>query len=178
MLPDQPDMASLMPLLEEYASKADVIVEIGCGHGNGSTRAFARGMLRNPTPDDGKFYLTIDGDITNPDEPPDLPYWSIIHGRSEHPQTLYQAQIALGGDPPDILFIDTDHTREQLTAELALWGAIAGPATVWLFHDTWMFGTYNPMVEAIDEYIAKYPEWEYIELTKDSHGLGMMRWKQ
>lgn len=45
--PDQPEMVYHMPYLEDMASRCSVIIEIGCGHGNGSTRAFKRGVARD-----------------------------------------------------------------------------------------------------------------------------------
>jgi hypothetical protein len=34
------------------------------------------------------------------------------------------------------------------------------------------------MTDAILDFCVVHPEWEYIEITKESHGLGMMRWKE
>jgi hypothetical protein len=75
-----------------------------------------------------------------------------------------------------VIFIDTDHNYQQMYTELRLWSQIAGGKTVWLFHDTWMYGPHNvDMVRAITEFADIYG-YEYADLRTDSHGLGKM-WK-
>ena len=172
---DQPDIALHMPLLEDLASKAAVILELGVGKGNGSTRAFARGIAKSPRED--KLYVSVDFDADRPHECPDLPYWHMVYGRTEDPRTAAKVFNIIGGRKVDVIFIDTHHTYEQMQAELALWGSFASKETVWLAHDIQMFGSYNHMTDAIKDYCVEHPEWEYVEITPDSHGLGMMRWR-
>lgn len=172
--PDQTDMAYHMPLLEELASKAAVIVELGCGHGNGSTRAFERGLERSTR--FNKMLISIDCDPERPQCVPKALYWTKILGRTEDRQTMLRTASLLARRAPDILYVDTDHTKDQLAKELEVWSSIAAKNTHWLFHDTWMFGQYNPMVEAIHEFCAAHPQWQYREITKESHGLGEMVW--
>lgn len=170
---DQVDIAYHMPFLEAWASKAAIVVELGCGHGNGSTRAFARGLERSDAPN--KLFISVDQDSRRPDLIPMLPYWHIIHGPSESGETVARVLPLLKGQHANIIFVDTHHTYDQLKKELRVWQPLVGHGTIWLFHDTHMFGVPNEMVDAIHEYVKEHPGWEYIEVTKESHGMGMLR---
>lgn len=177
---DQDDMVVHMPFLEECASKAGVIVEIGVGHGNGSTRAFARGLERSEVPD--KLHIGVDIDPERPQIKPTYDFWHEVHEASEDPASVQMARYYLQSErryahrKADIIFIDTVHTYEQMALELPLWERIAGPNTLWIFHDTWMFGVYNHMTEAIKEFAAANG-WQFEDYSRESHGLGLMRRK-
>jgi len=54
---------------------------------------------------------------------------------------------------------------------------MATPDTVWLFHDTWMFGQYNPMTDAIKQFADEHG-LVYEDLSKECNGLGRMASKQ
>jgi len=176
---DQDDIWPHMPFLEECASKAGIIIEIGVGHGNGSTRAFARGLERSTA--EFKLHVGVDIDPERPQLKPRYPYWREIHGPSEDKTTVAQVagilwQASRLSDDADIIFIDTAHTYEQMKKELPLWEPFTGPITLWIFHDTWMNGEYNHMTDAIKEFAAAHG-WEYEDYSKESHGLGLMRRK-
>lgn len=174
--PPSSDIALHLPFLKEIASKSSVIIEIGAGHGNGSTRAFAAGLARSPLPEEDKLFISVDADPSRPDEKPDLPYYHVVHGWSQQRSTVIHVIKLLKITWPDIIFIDTNHTYEQISMELDLWSSIAGRNTVWLMHDTYMWGTYNPMTDAIKEFASKN-DWVYETLTEECHGLGAMRRK-
>lgn len=162
---DQVEMREHMPFLESLARNASLVLEIGCGWGNGSTRAFSRGLT------DG-WLISVDFSETHPEERPGI-RWNKVLGRSEDVSTREEVEALLAGVRPDVIFIDTDHTKEQMEKELAVWSALAGPGTIWVFHDTWMFGAYNTMTDAIKEFAAEN-DWVFTDLTQESHGLGLM----
>lgn len=174
--PDQPEMIYHMPYLEDIASRCSVIVEIGCGHGNGSTRAFERGLLRTTHPAGARLFVSVDDNEQKPDVRPTIPCWRKVLGDSRHgmPEAFLQ-----GNYPVDLVYVDTEHTYEHLAAELVAWHTLPGVGehTTWLFHDTFMFGSFNHMTDAITDFCAANPQWEYVEITKESHGMGMMRWR-
>ena len=173
---DQDDMILHMPFLERLARESRVIVEIGAGHGNGSTRAFVRGLDQVDITHAGKFMISVDIDPERPQLQPQVPWWSVVHGDSREEYTFHSVRNRLwnqGWNRADVIFIDTVHTLDYLLREIALWQAIAGPGTVWCFHDTWMFGYHNGMNDAIYGYCAS-GEWKFIDLTHESHGLGLM----
>lgn len=169
---DQDDIAVHMPFLEECAANATIILEIGVGHGNGSTRAFARGLERSTH--FGKYHIGVDCDEARPQIKPSYAYWHEVHGPSEAPTTRYKVQDILGERYADIIFIDTDHTYEQMQKELPIWSKVAGTKTLWIFHDTWMNNTYNTMTDAIKEF-AQANGWTFIDHSREAHGLGLMR---
>ena len=171
---DQDDMVVHMGFLERLARESRVIVEIGAGHGNGSTRAFTRGLSAVADP----LMISVDLDPARPQLQPSVPWWYVVHGDSRADATLWEVQAMMATVDPaltaaDVIFIDTVHTLDYLLREIALWQAIAGPGTVWCFHDTWMFGYHNGMNDAIYGYCAS-GEWKFIDLTHESHGLGLM----
>jgi cephalosporin hydroxylase len=173
-LPVESSVAELMPILTDYASRARTIIEIGVGKGNGSTRAFAAGLRR-----DG-IHILVDCSAENLNlayrEASARCLWTFC-GDSRDEIIVATTRKFLWA-APDLIFIDTEHTKEHLAAELRVWAPIAGPGTVWLFHDTWMWGKYNPMTDAIHEFILAHPEWEYLDITRECHGLGRMTWRK
>ena len=165
------DFALHMPVLEGFAAKAGFVLEIGCGAGNGSTRAIQAGLARSPY---GKLHVSVDINLYQPCyERPEVDWWWKVTGDSRDPRTLLKVQGIVGGLRADVIFIDTHHTYEVMKAELALWPAMANDRTIWLFHDTWMLGAYNTMTDGIKEY-AQSAGLVYEDLSVDSHGLGYM----
>jgi cephalosporin hydroxylase len=174
---DNVDIAPHMAMLEEFASKAGFILEIGCGAGNGSCRAFRRGLAGSPISPELKLHISIDINTEHPAyDRPTEPYWFKVDGDSRNYATFEKVLDILNSSvplTPDIIFIDTDHTYEQMKAELELWDRIATSHTIWLFHDTFMGGPYNHMTDAIKEYAAAHG-LVYKDLATHSHGLGWM----
>ncbi len=170
MLPNQSDVEYLMPILEEYASKCEIILELGCGHGNGSTRAFAAGLRRSCNL--SAHLVSVDIDPSRPDELPNCPIYTRVVGDSADTKVMLMVSH-LVSRKPDLIYVDTDHTYEQMKSELEVWWPMSYQSTTWLFHDTWMFGEYNHMTDAIKEFAAR-DGWVYTDITKESHGLGRM----
>lgn len=172
---DASDIAYHMPFLEECASRAGVIIEIGVGHGNGSTRAFARGLERSPRQD--KLHVLVDTDPERPQEKPSYHYWRKVNGASESEETMDTVDSLTQGKEVDIIFIDTIHTYEQMKPEMCLWTELQAVSTqtLWLYHDTWIWGVYNHMTEAIKEFATD--GWEYLDQSKLAHGMGVLRHK-
>lgn len=175
-MPDQPEMVEHMPFLTYLAEHAANILEIGAGHGNGSTRAFERGLKNSEHA--GKSHLThITVDI-DPERPHLKPvstenyHYRAVIGDSRCSQT-YAANLS--DFRPDIIYIDTEHTYDVLKKEL---GALTAAGLIWygtvlVFHDTWMFGKYNTMTDAIKEWCEEQ-FWIFKDLTRESHGMGVV----
>lgn len=171
---DTVDIAPHMNQLEAFATQAGFILELGCGAGNGSTRAFRRGLAKSKAA--LKLHISVDVNTEHPAyDKPTEDYWHKVNGDSRDPMTYERVSRVCGALSmvPDIIFIDTDHTYEVMKEELALWGPLSGPNTIWLFHDTWMTGPYNHMTDAIKEYAAANG-LVYEDLSRGSHGLGWM----
>ncbi len=167
------DIDNYMPLLQEYARECPTgyILELGIGQADGSTKSFIDGLEERGGSD--RLMISVDHQVDFEVNTPTVDYWRFVLASTIEPTTIKMV-AAISIRPPDILFIDTDHTYEQMTLELLLWGQVAGPNTVWLFHDTYMFGGYNPMGDAIKEYAAA-TGWTYEDVSTDPHGLGRMR---
>lgn len=171
---DASDIAYHMPFLEECASRAGIIIEIGVGHGNGSTRAFARGLARSTK--EPKMHIGVDPDPERPQDRPEL--FHQVVGKAEDLDTAKRVNRVMLADDADIIFIDTIHTHEQMSMELPIWDQFANESTLWLFHDCWMFGVYNHMTEAIKEFATtREAGWEYLDQSKLAHGMGVLRHK-
>jgi len=179
-LPDQIEMIPLMPILTELTiallspMHADQsIVEIGVGHGNGSTRAFMRALDTAGYPN-SPHHIMVDADMEKA-----LQFANKSHrtygvcGDSRSAETV-KAALNRFAPPASLIYIDTEHTYPHMKAELEVWGEVAGPDTLWLFHDTHMWGSYNPMTDAIKEYADQSNQLVYDDITTESHGLGAM----
>ncbi len=163
------DIDNFMPYLEEVASKAHTILEIGVGKGTGSTLAFMRGLIRGISSE--PLFISVDHQDYMQFKPT-VSWWHLVIGDSRSTFTADAVEHILT-DRPDIIFIDTDHTPEQIKMELEVWRPLAKLTTVWLFHDTYMMGKYNPMTDAIKEFAAKNG-WQYEDVFTEAHGLGRM----
>lgn len=165
------DIEKLMPIIEEYASKAKFVLEIGPAKGNGSTIAIERGLERSPN----RHKMFVSVDIRDYMEyKPKLDYWFFVLGDSRSKDTVWDvSNLCFRGEIPDLIFIDTVHTYEQMKVELETWWEASTLETTWLFHDTWMMGEYNHMTDAIKEFAEEHG-LVYEDVTTDSHGLGAM----
>jgi cephalosporin hydroxylase len=160
-----------IPFLKYMASKASRILELGVETGNGSTRAFDEGFGTN---DEGLVWIGVDRNI-----PPNMPAdkrFKFIQGDTTSPDTLWKVSYELSEYSPvaDMIFIDTHHTEEQINKELRLWCRLANNmATTWIFHDTWMNGSYNTMTDVIKQF-AVLNGYRYMDYSKTCNGLGVM----
>lgn len=165
------------------------VLEIGCGTGDGSTIAFHEGLCEReenavqlvsgmacrsskfPYP----LHISVDNDPASfACFKPSSPWWTFVLGSSHDPETLTAVRAIAGAWSPGIIYIDTVHTPEFIAPELELWGQISGDETVWLFHDTWIWGAPNAMRDPIIAYAAKNG-WVYEDWRTEAHGLGRMR---
>lgn len=166
------DIAPHLKTLTDLSKRCAFVLEIGCGAGNGSTRAFQSGLSESPL---HRLHVSVDADLYQPRyERPDVPWWWKVTGDSREFPTAARVRALVGPRQADIIFIDTDHTYEVMQEELEVWQQFAHNGTIWLFHDTWMGGKYNHMTDAIKEFAQEYG-WVYSDLSTESHGLGQMR---
>jgi cephalosporin hydroxylase len=165
-------IGNFMPHLTEAARLSNgFVLEIGAGVGDGSIAAFANGLEQRGG--DDRLHISVDIKDRLRDKP-EVPYWYYIIGDSREPETAEMVKTVAGGRIPGVLFIDTDHYYEHMARELEVWKVLAGEETVWLFHDTWIWGIYNHMTEAIKEFAVK-EGWVYDDWSTEIHGLGRMR---
>ena len=161
------DIDNFMPDLE--AAVGPYVLELGPGKGNGSTLAFHRGLSKLSNP----LHISVDHQDYM-EWKPDVPWWHFVLGDSRAAATLDKVR-AITTAHPDLIFIDTNHYYEHMREELKVWVELAGPNTLWLFHDTYMYGKRNHMIDAILEFTQARPEWVYDDFRTEEHGLGRMR---
>lgn len=173
MTPDREDIALHLPVLEKYASKASSVLEIGCECGDGSTRAFIRGLVASKAVD--KIMVSVDmKDFINAEDRPTVPFWHFYKGNSMLDSTFEEVNKIADGRKFDIIFIDTEHNYDVLKRELEVWKSASKPTTAWLFHDTYMQEKYNHMTDAIKEFASVNTSWEYKDLSIKCNGLGAL----
>jgi cephalosporin hydroxylase len=147
------------------------VLEIGVSTGTGSTVAFSEGLSQAGVKE--KLHISVD-QLDEMVWKPREAYWHLVVGDSRSLETLERVKELAKGRKAGVIFIDTDHYYEHMQKELEVWKEMAGDETVWLFHDTHMFGFYNHMNDAIEEFAEKNG-WVWEDWKKEMHGLGRMR---
>lgn len=161
------DIIDHVPMLRYLAARANAVLELGVRDGLGSTAAFSEGFALNP-----RAASWVSVDIVPTLYYPTDRRWRFVQGDTRERSTL-DAVVAISTPVFDVIFIDTEHTYDQMQAELALWGEVSCADTTWVFHDTWMHGRYNHMTDAIKIYAAEH-QLRYMDYSKECHGLGLM----
>lgn len=160
-------------IIAAVKASSGIVVELGVYRGEGSLTMIQDALEDHPSP----LHISVDWDESNlaPENRPPVNWWYFVKGDTRLAATANSVKQILGNHKAGVIFIDTDHNYDQMKAELELWSQFADDSTVWLFHDTHMYGVPNvEMVSAITEY-AEANGWRYDEPRKDSHGLGRMR---
>jgi glycosyltransferase involved in cell wall biosynthesis/predicted O-methyltransferase YrrM len=137
------------------------VLELGCREGV-STCSLLQGVEEK-----GGFVWSVDIDAASKTVWEGHPQWKFILADSVDVKTLTEAGVP---DQIDMLFIDTDHTYERASKELATWGPRVKPTGVIVMHDTQEF----PGVKqaAIEYAKAKNLSTEF---TPICNGLGVLR---
>ena len=93
------------------------------------------------------------------------PLWTFVQGSS-----IDQAFYESIGEPWDLLMIDTEHTYEQASAELSLWGLLVRPGGHILMHDP---ETFPGVRRAAREFATKHG-WS-ITIVTPCNGMAVLR---
>ena len=149
------------------------VLEIGVATGTGSTVAVHNGLVKLEENGGEPLHVSVD-ERDYMRAKPIVPWWHLVIGDSRHMSTYLKVTDICKDRKPGVIFIDTDHDYKQMKSELDIWRYIAGEETVWLFHDTHMFGFPNDdMVKAIEGF-AEENGWVYEDWRPQPHGLGRM----
>ena len=170
------DIKCHMAILESYARNCTNLLELGCANGEGSMFAFWRGMSANPL---AQNWISIDrSDRIYPLLRPPLYLWKMVVGNIHDYATMEKIRLMLEGQINplfDLIFVDTVHEAKYTKMELDIWKSLASSKCTWLFHDTWMHGEYNPMIDVIKEFAQNSNRiWEYVELSRECNGLSAL----
>lgn len=165
------DIKDHMDILEKYARNCTNLLELGCGTGEGSTFAFWRGMSANPH---AWNWISVDrSDRIHFLFRPPLFFWSMVVGNIHDFITMEKVSKMIDS-PFDLIFVDTVHEAKYTKMELDIWKSLASEKCTWLFHDTWMDGQYNPMIDVIKKFAEESGIWEYVELSRECNGLSAL----
>jgi len=93
--------------------------------------------------------------------------WTFIQGSSTDPDLTAQKT---GNEPFDLLLIDTEHTFEQSSAELSLWGPHVAPGGTIAMHDPETF----PGVRRAAQEFADRMQWP-ITFVLPCNGMAIIR---
>lgn len=137
------DIVTHLPRLAGVVAEtgAQHVIELGVRTGN-STVAFLWALAKT-----GGALTSVDCS-----EPPDIDadHWRFLFADDLDPAVVGRMPAC------DVLFIDTTHTYEQTTAELAAYGPLVVPGGRILLHDTDLtIGGGKPVLRAMNEWAAE-----------------------
>jgi len=153
----QHDFTDHMPTIRKFASLCESVTEFGVRHG-ASTRALLVENVKLRSYD-----IDIDPEVTELFE----------HAKSIGKDVEYikANDLLIEIEQTDMLFIDTDHTYEQLSSELKLHANKANKFIA--FHDTdWPCG--DKLLPAILEFLVDNPQWRVCYHTRKCHGFTVL----
>lgn len=159
------DINEHIETLYDYAMKSDTIAEFGVREG-WSTRAFLYSGKKLRSYD---LYLS----------PSVQGLFEIARHLGQDCEYSVADTRTLEIEPVDLLFIDTDHVYDQLSAELKKHHAKVRKYIA--FHDTYTFGlSYNRepakgLLTAIMEFLLEHPEWKVDYHTTNNNGLTVLK---
>jgi hypothetical protein len=163
--PHKGDICEHMPTLKLLADQCDHIVEMGT-HGIFSSYGFLSGLPKTLICIDYKHPSYYNGDL------------DLLEKIAEENGVEFEfieadtRKIEIG--KTDLLFIDTEHTYEQLSCELSLHGNKSKKYIV--CHDTGSTGVFSAgLNKAIDEFLENNPHWSRYVVYDNCEGLTVMK---
>lgn len=171
------NMVDHMGRICDYVSAGFLsVLEIGVENGTGTTQAIRSGFEAGIETPGKRLWVSVDVVRQVPEWiAPRFPWWHFVVGDSRNhstAETVRGLMDGIGGF--DLILIDTIHTADFMARELEVWSPLAATDCLWLFHDTWMNGVYNPMTDAIKAFAEKSGRWMYYDESKACHGLGSL----
>lgn len=157
------DIRHHLPLL--YSHGGGLVVELGTRSGVSTSAFLAAAELR------GGHVVSIDlADVSALYR--GHPHWTCIQGDSRHTSLPTMIRDAHDNKLIDVLLIDTDHTYEQVTAELLLWAQHVRHSGIILCHDT---ETFPGVRAAIDDWIdSEAPFGTTVTYVLPNNGMGII----
>lgn len=157
------DINENLPVLKKYAEQSESIVELG-----------VRAIVSTWALLAGKPKALLCVDICYPSE-----YGGNLAEVMEAAENediafgfLKESSLVIDLPPHDMLFIDTIHTKEQLSKELLRHHDKVKKFIA--FHDTHI-PELPEMMETIQAFIAEFPQWEITEDKTNNNGLTVIK---
>jgi hypothetical protein len=151
------DIYKHLPLLRSLAESCKTVIELGVRDGQ-STRAFLVTSVKLRSYD-----IQFNPSVENL-------FVSSRQAGNDH-EYFEADDLTLDLPEVDMIFIDTEHTYEQLSQELRLHG---NKALKYLaFHDTGE-PFVNQLLPAVMEFLADNPHWRVMYHTRECHGFSVL----
>ena len=149
------DINEHLPTLRKYAEQSGRVLELGTRYGTSTTALLA-----------GRPDVLISLDVSP------CRNATLLKLRAETDLRFVEAD-SLEWEPIhesyDLLFVDTLHTFEQVTAELGRFAPLVTHCII--LHDTVSF---SPVMDAVREFLSQNPAWSMIEDHRNNNGLAVL----
>lgn len=156
------DINRHVPVLHKLAQECDSVVELGVRTGV-STRAFLPLNVKLRSYD-----IEEDSRVTE--------LFRVAANQGKDMQYIMGDSLKIDIEPADMMFVDTVHSYEQVSAELARHGHKIRKYIA--FHDTFVFGLgQENVLSAVIDYVMKNPEWEFYHYDTENNGLTVIKRK-
>ncbi len=159
------DINENVHILYELAKECNSVIEMGVRTGV-STRAFLNTDVRLIS-----FDIELNQDVQK--------LFDLAKRKGKDVNYIKENVLKIEIDEIDMLFIDTLHTYEQISQELALHGNKANKYIV--FHDTHTFGLRGEdridqkgLLSAIIEFMIKNPHWKFKIYKTNNNGMTVL----
>jgi len=153
------DINENLPVLKKYAEQSDFIVELGVRY-IVSTWALLAGKPKQMLSVDIEHPSIYGADI--------FEVYTAAAEQGTEFEFTQRSSLDIVLPEHDFLFIDTLHTKEQLSQELNLHSNKARKFIA--FHDTHIAGL-PEMMEAVNEFLEQNKEWQIAEDHTNNNGL-------
>lgn len=156
------DINRHVPVLHRLAQECDSVVELGVRTGV-STRAFLPLNVKLRSYD-----IEADHRVSE--------LFLVANMQGKDMQYIMGDSLKIDIEPADMMFVDTVHSYEQVSAELARHGHKIRKYIA--FHDTFVFGLGKENVlSAVIDYVMANPEWEFCHYDTENNGLTVIKRK-
>jgi FkbM family methyltransferase len=156
------DINRHVPILHKLAQECESVVELGVRTGV-STRAFLPLNVKLRSYD-----IEEDARVTE--------LFLVANNQGKDMQYIMGDSLKVNIEPADMMFVDTVHSYDQVSAELARHGHKIRKYIA--FHDTFVFGLgQENVLSAVIDYVMKNPEWEFCHYDTENNGLTVIKRK-
>lgn len=152
------DINHHLPTLKALADECETVIEFGVRTGV-STRALVASTAKKID----SYDIVLDNNV--------IDYFRKAQAVGRDCSYTQGNSLELEIPEVDMLFIDTDHEYEQLSAELARHHSKVKKYIA--FHDTFTYGLHKQkgLLSAIIEFMQLHPEWKFKHYTTENNGL-------
>lgn len=157
------DINRHVPVLRKLALECDSVVELGVRTGV-STRAFLPLNVKLRSYD-----IEADARVNE--------LFLMANSLGRDMQYIMGDSLKIDIEPTDLMFVDTVHSYDQVSAELARHASKVRKYIA--FHDTFVFGLGREnILSAVIEFMMKNPEWEFYHYDTQNNGLTVIKRKE